>query len=312
MGFEKTVWVRKGLVPFFILCALTVVAGLPTVSTASNERPGKLTVYVVNYPLKYFAKRISGDHAEVVFPAPADEDPAYWMPDAKTILEYQRADIILLNGANYAKWVNKVTLPRFRLVDTSASFKDRYIEVPSVVTHTHGPTGKHAHEALAFTIWLDLELAARQAKAIVKALSRKKPALRDTFQGNYAYLEKELVALDMDIKAIVSKNLSKAFVASHPVYDYFQKRYGLNIKSVHWEPHEIPSDAQWAELQKMLKGHPATWMIWEGDPVTESVEELEALGVNSLVFDPCGNTPDKGDFMSVMRGNVENLRKAFP
>lgn len=312
MGFEKTVWVRKGLVPFFILCALTVVVGLPSITMAESGMSGQLTVYVVNYPLKYFAERIAGDHAKVVFPAPADEDPAYWMPDAKTISEYQRADIILLNGANYAKWVNKVTLPRFRLVDTSASFKDRYIEVPSVVTHTHGPNGKHAHEALAFTIWLDLDLAARQAKAIAKALSRKKPALRDTFQGNYAALEKDLMTLDRDMKKIVSKNQKQPLVASHPVYDYLSRRYGLNIKSVHWEPHEIPSDAQWAELQNMLKGHPATWMIWEGDPIAESVEKLEALGVNSLVFDPCGNTPDKGDFMSVMRENVENLRRAFP
>jgi len=30
------------------------------------------------------------------------------------------------------------------------------------------------------------------------------------------------------------------------------------------------------------------------------------------VFDPCGNAPDQGDFMSVMRQNVENLKAAFP
>jgi zinc transport system substrate-binding protein len=285
---------------------------MASLSKAGSEKDGKLIVYAVNYPLKYFAERIAGEHATVVFPAPADEDPAYWMPEAKTISEYQHADLILLNGANYAKWVNKVSLPQFRLVDTSSRFKDQYITMKEAVTHTHGPTGKHAHEALAFTIWLDLELAAKQAIAIAKALSRKRPALRDTFQSNYAHLEKDLFVLDRNIRAIVSKYPSKPLMASHPVYDYLSRRYGLNIRSVHWEPEEIPTNEQWAELGKILRDHPAKWMIWEGEPTKEFVGKLKSIGINSLVFDPCGNTPAEGDFMSVMRENVENLRKAFP
>jgi zinc transport system substrate-binding protein len=57
--------------------------------------------------------------------------------------------------------------------------------------------------------------------------------------------------------------------------------------------------------------YPARWMIWEGKPMKESVERLKSIGVDSLVFDPCGNTPDQGDFLSVMRQNVENLKLAF-
>jgi zinc transport system substrate-binding protein len=36
------------------------------------------------------------------------------------------------------------------------------------------------------------------------------------------------------------------------------------------------------------------------------------VGIQSLVFDPCGNTPESGDFMTVMNANVEALEKAFP
>jgi zinc transport system substrate-binding protein len=292
-----------------ILCFAIIFSILaPTVGSQASE---KLIVYVVNYPLKYFAERIGGDHVKVVFPAPADEDPAYWMPDAKTITDYQRADLILLNGANYAKWVSKVSLPRFRLVNTSARFKDRYIVTAEVLTHSHGAEGKHAHESLAFTTWMDLELAAMQAKAIADALSRKNPKQREAFQKNYKAFEKDLIALDRDIKSVVSKDPSKPLLVSHPVYDYFARRYGLNIKSVHWEPDEIPSTGQWLELQKILKGHPAKWMIWEGEPMRESVERLKSIGVNSLAFDPCGNVPDQGDFLTVMRQNVENLKLAF-
>jgi zinc transport system substrate-binding protein len=271
----------------------------------------RLNIYVVNYPLKYFAERIAGEHARVVFPAPADVDPAYWMPDAKTISDYQRADLILLNGANYAKWVNKVSLPRFRMVNTSAAFKDRYIEAAEILTHSHGAKGEHGHEAPAFTTWIDFSLAAEQAKAIAKVLSRKKPALKDTFQKNYQKLERELLKLDRDIKEVVSKEQSRVLVVSHPVYDYFARRYGLNMRSVHWEPDEIPTTAQMVELHTILKEHQAKWMIWEGEPAKEAVDRLQAVGMQSVVFDPCGNAPDQGDFMSVMRQNVENLKKVF-
>jgi zinc transport system substrate-binding protein len=283
--------------------------GLTTHEISPAAEP--LNVHVVNYPLKYFAERIGGDHVKVGFPAPADVDPAYWTPDIKAIGEYQQADLILLNGAGYAKWVNKVSLPRSKMVNSSRQFKDRYITTKEVTTHSHGAEGEHAHESLAFTTWLDLELAARQVEAIVSAMSRKRPELRKTFQTNYAALAKELEALDREIQGIVSKNPSTPLIVSHPVYDYFARRYGLNIVSLHWEPDEFPGDGQWRELMEILRRHPAKWMIWEGEPIQASVDRLKTQGVNSLIFDPCGNVPEHGDFLTIMRQNVENLRPAF-
>ena len=63
----------------------------------------KLVVYTVNYPLQYFAQRVAGEQAEVILPMPADIDPVFWQPAAKDIVGFQQADIILLNGAGYAK-----------------------------------------------------------------------------------------------------------------------------------------------------------------------------------------------------------------
>ena len=300
---------RKNLDFLCITCFYVAIfsAVMGTSSLASE----KLTVYTVNYPLKYFAERIAGEHAQVIFPAPVEGDPAYWMPDQKTISDYQRADLILLNGAGYAKWVGKVTLPRSKMVDTSRKYKNRYIIMEEVVTHSHGAEGKHAHESLAFTTWLDFELAAGQAKSIEKSLGRKSPGLKDTFMKNYAGLEADLLTLDREIKSVVQKDPAKPLVASHPVYDYLAKRYGLNLKSVHWEPDQVPTDMQLAELETLLRDHPAKCMIWEGEPVKESVERLNSLGINSVVFDPCGNMPEKDDFLSVMKKNIQNIRRVF-
>jgi zinc transport system substrate-binding protein len=181
-----------------------------------------------------------------------------------------------------------------------------------VVTHSHGAAGAHAHEGFAFTTWIDFDLAAKQAGEIANALGRMRPELLDQFQANYVMLAKDLKEVDKSIQEIVTKNPGQPLIGSHPVYDYFARRYSLNMRSVHWEPDEIPSDAQWAELTGLLKDHPAKWMLWEGNPIPASAKKLESLGIRSLTFDPCSNVPDQGDFLSVMRENVENLRAAFP
>ena len=78
----------------------------------------------------------------------------------------------------------------------------------SAVTHSHGPEGKHAHEDVAFTTWIDFDLATKQAQTIATAFSRSKPSLRETFQENYSALEKDLMVLDRDIKSISVKDPS--------------------------------------------------------------------------------------------------------
>jgi zinc transport system substrate-binding protein len=291
-----------------LIYAVVMLGSFLSLTAQAAER---LTVYTVNYPLAYFAERIAGEHARVVLPAPPDVDPAFWMPDMKAIAEYQRADLILLNGAGYARWVRKVSLPRSRMVDTSAGFRDEYVGEESTVTHSHGPEGEHAHEDTAFTTWLDFELAANQAGAVADAMKRKRPALEGEFQKNYVSLEKDLMALDRDIREVVQGGAHLPLVASHPVYQYLRRRYGLYMKSVHWEPDELPGDGEWLELTRLLKKHPARWMLWEGEPMAETVKRLDSLGVGSIVFDPCGNVPAKGDFLSTMRRNVEGLKEAF-
>ena len=132
-------------------------------------------VYVVNYPLRYFAERIGGERIDVRFPAPPDVDPAYWRPDEEAIASYQQGDLILLNGAEYAKWIEYVSLPPWTVVDTSAALRDEYISIEDTVTHAHGPQGEHADGGVAFTTWLDPTLAVEQARAIKAAFVKAWP-----------------------------------------------------------------------------------------------------------------------------------------
>ena len=52
-------------------------------------------------------------------------------------------------------------------------------------------------------------------------------------------------------------------------------------------------------------------MLWEGAPLQETVTRLEVLGVHSIVFDPAGNRPEQGDFITVMQANIGNLAPPY-
>jgi zinc transport system substrate-binding protein len=272
---------------------------------------GKLTVYTTNYPLTYFAERIGGDHITVFFPVPSDVDPAFWLPDAVTVRKYQKADLIILNGAGYEKWTRKVSLPMLRMVDTSKTFKDNLIHIETNVTHSHGPGGDHSHGGTAFTTWLDFSQAAAQAEAIYKALSRKMPVLKADFVKNFESLKKDLLALDAQMTALSAKKPGLPLVGSHPIYQYMARRYNLNLKMVMWEPGEDPGKQKWNQFRELVKEHPAEWMIWEGKPLPESAKRLQEMNIRSRIFSPCFSKPEQGDFLSVMQQNIKNMGKVF-
>ena len=270
-------------------------------------------VCVANYPLSFFAESLLAGELPVYFDAPADEDPAFWQPNDEALSRFQSAQVILLNGAGYSKWVDQVSLPQARVVDTSAGFEKAFIEVKDAVTHSHGPEGEHAHTGVAFTTWIDLDQAAQQLDAVKGALLPLVPeAERARVEERAQTLRAKLRAWDARLKTVGEKLKGKALLGSHPVYQYFARRYGLQLREVHWEPDTVPDAKAQEELKGILLTHPAKVMLWEGEPAAESVALLKALGIDSVVFAPCGNRPETGDFLAIMESNVKALEGLVP
>lgn len=298
-----------------MLVLLATMSGCNQPETAGTDAANgsdvlsRPAVYTVNYPLYYFASRIAGDHANIVFPAPVDIDPAFWHPDESSIRAYQKADVVLLNGANYAKWVQKSSLPNSRLVNTSAAFSDQYLMLEGGAVHSHGPAGEHVHGVTDFNTWLDPTLAQEQARAVHRALLRLLPDHQSELQENLTALDNDLKELDRDLGDLFLQIKEAPLIASHPVYNYLARKYQLDLKSLHWEPEQMPAESEWVHLTELLKKHPATLMIWEASPIESIAEKLKELNLDYLVFYPCGNKPQQGDYLTVMRENIARLKE---
>jgi len=304
--------------------ALTLAAVFVTTLTSCSkkeekERPAPestpethdaLLVYTVNYPLAYFAQRLAPEGVEVVFPAPPDVDPAFWKPAAEEISAYQRADLILLNGAGYAGWTRYATLPRSRTVVTAEGCREAFIEVEDTSKHQHGPGGEHAHGRTAFTTWLDFRLTACQAARTRDALKKRLHAAAGEIEKRYEELESDLLDLDTRLRGVAKAWGSQPILASHPVYQYMADAYGLQIASLHLEPDQVLDSDDLKQLDAILAEHAAKLMLWEGAPLQSTADKLRKRGVEPLIFAPTSQPPTSGDFLRAMQENVARLECA--
>jgi zinc transport system substrate-binding protein len=248
---------------------------------------------------------------EVRFRAADAPDPAYWRPTTEDVLAMQEADLVVLNGASYEGWLEDVSLPTSRLVDTTAAVRERLISVAETVTHSHGPEGEHEHTGSAFTTWLDPTLLVDQARAAEAALAARWPQHADRFAEGLAGLADELEALDADLEAATASARDRSLLFSHPVYQYLCRRYGLAGPSVHFEPDTMPNSSQWSELDHLLAHNSAQWMIWEAEPEPAIRQALAERGLGIIVVSPCSMPPPSGSFLDVMHLNADRLRTAF-
>ncbi len=269
----------------------------------------KPLVYATSYPLAYFAERIGGDLVEVVCPVPPGEDPATWMPDAKTIAAYQRADLILVNGAGYEQWLDKVSLPKERVFDTTAHL-EALIKIENATTHSHG--GKtHTHEGVNPHTWLDFTSASSQADAVRARMATLTPA------EHASALESRSVELREDLLALYDRLSLMPHVrvwASHPSYDYLARAHRWTLHNAHIDPDADPDDVPWDALRQRIERHPATHMLWEREPREELAARIdEELGLEGIVVSTCETKPDGEEtYLTVMTANVGRLLNALP
>ena len=271
-----------------------------------NEPVESIDVVVVNYPLAFLAQRVGGDLVEVNFPVPADDDPAYWEPDVDDVARIQSADLVVLNGADCAKWTLRTTLPWSRTVITTRDVEDELIEVPNAVTHSHGPEGEHSHAGLACETWIDPQMAVSQALVIKEELRKLLPDSSQAIEKNFDELRTELLQLDGEFEAAFARS-TLPWAASYPAFRYLGRRYDLELPTMNWDPSELPSDEQWSEFDEMMADSEYSLMLWTEKPLPETLKQLEQRGIRVVVFHLASHRSGSEDYLEIMRQNLSNI-----
>lgn len=298
---------RRPLLPRLVGALATGLLVASVSSANAQERP---TVVAVSYALSYFAARLGTPEIEVVFPVPDAVDPAFWRPRIPDISMMQRADLIFLNGAGFATWTAKTSLPRARLVDTSKGFEDLHIPIETI-THSHGADGEHSHTGVASFTWLDQALAIQQARAIADALVQHGLVEPELIGTRLTALTDDLSTLDAAADELRPLAEGKVLIATHPRYQYLARAYGLDIRSLEWDAGKAPSSEQMAELAMLVDATGAQVLLWEAEPPAEARAAIRETGLVDVVFPTLAMSPSGSDYVARLRTAVSDLATAL-
>ena len=292
------------------ILAIFLAIGCGQQETAPSK-PRTIKIVAVNHPLAMFASQIGRERVEVTMPVPEGTDPREWQPTPDEIAEIQKADLILLNGAGYAKWAQTASLPADRLVIASNPRRDDWIQLENMITHSHGPGGEHTHPEFAPHLWLDPVIAINMADSVRGELVEQMPEYQDDFRSNFALLRRYIMEESARLEVAVNTKRELPVIFSRPTYQYLERYYHMNGRNVDWSPDQSPDPFEWASFDNLLKEHPAKWMIWESEPIPEIADRLRELGVESVVFDTAADKPAKGDLIDAMRRGADTLNTVY-
>ncbi len=292
----------------------------PLPEATTTEQPVVMTTF---YPTAYFAQRIVGESVNiaVINQAPAGADPASWNPSDEDITRYQLASLILLQGAGFEKWIATAALPRTRIVDTTAGLDQPFI-THQTTSHSHGPAGDHTHAGIDAHTWLDPVIASAQASAVATALATRFPEYATEFAANAEAFASDLAALDERWQTLAPRLGQATLLAAHPTYNYPARRYGFTVANLDIDPNAVLSEDEINAVRSAAEAAPrdrtVRIMLWESEPRTDTVEQLERLcGVRSVVVRPAESlTPEAAkageDFLTIMHRNLDRLDAVLP
>lgn len=274
-------------------------SGAPTSSVQIEE-----VVRTTSAPVDALTRQVVGDAVRVELMCPPDADPSAWRPDPETVALFQRARLIVSNGAGYEAWVETAPLPRSRLVEAADGLSETLITVQGE-THSHGPEGHHTHEVTLGQVWLDPVHAIEQAETIAKGLNQAFPEHADTFNVNLEELRTELIGLHERVQQLDTNGV-EVMVPSTP-YAYLAQRYGWRRIELAEDPERWSMDLYALAMSGSDHGSGTRVLVCESVPDQAIVDELLGSHRVYLLPWPIGFGSDEGTFTGMLRGQVEQL-----
>ncbi|MBO9128160.1 metal ABC transporter substrate-binding protein [Bacillus sp. 165] len=289
-------------------------------NSAENKEKaeGKLKVYTTIFPLKDFTKKIGGEYVDVESIYPPGVDSHTFEASQKQVVDIAKSNLFIYSSKEMESFATKieesVKNEEVKVVDSSKGIEMIKFEGDE---HEHDHEGETAHDKDPHT-WLDPILAIQQAENVKNALVELKPEAKKEFEQNFAALKAELEDLDTEFKDTVSNAKTKYILVSHAAYGYWQNRYGIEqIPVAGLSASQEPSQKDLAGVVKEAKEHKLKYILFETfatPKVADVVRKeagLEILRLNHLATISDEDAKQKKDYITLMKENIEVLKKAL-
>lgn len=309
---------RRRLLPLAALAAATAVllsaCGSGSSSSGAPSAGGPLPVVAAFYPLQYAVEQVGGDRVSVTSLTAAGAEPHD--------LELTPQQVAAVSDAGLVVYLKGFQSSVDEAVDQAggANALDAGAGI-STLAPTQGEVDEakesgEAPPAYDPHVWLDPTNMARIVDAVATRLSAADPAGAQQYAANAAALTQKLTALDAEWKAGTATCANRDLVVSHEAFGYLAKRYGLTQVGISGlAPDAEPSPAKVAEVADFVRANDVRTIYYETlvDPKVAQTVASET-GAATAVLDPLEGLAEGStdDYLSVMRANLETVRKSQP
>lgn len=210
-----------------LLCAVLLPG-----CAARQPQSGKIQVIASIEPLAWFAERIGGERVAVSVMVPSGGNPHTYEPTPQQMAEVSRAALFVKAGSGVEfelDWMDRLLALNRKIAVCNASAGVTLLPMGEEEHEHESETGEHRHEHGHFDphFWLSPANARLIAVNVERSLAAVDPAGKAYFAANAAVLDKELQALDGEIRWQLKGVKSRRFLVFHPAWGYFARDYRL-------------------------------------------------------------------------------------
>ena len=299
----------------FLIILLSVILLLSGCAARPVQEKTGLSVVASFYPVWVMAANVTEGVEGVELTLLTQEDTGclhnyQLLPqDMKTL---DGADVLLLNGAGMEGFIE----------DAAASFSELTMVNTSdglslIGSEEHDHTHGHEHEhdlSVNPHVWLDVDNAIAQTKAITDALKAALPEQEEKIEKNAETYIARLESLKAEMTEILAPVQGAQLVTSHDAFAYFASAFDLEIAAVIQQDEETdPSAAHIGEICDLMakNGIPAVFV--QPDTASSAPKTIaQEVGAELVILDPVtGGTLDAKSYETAQLANAKAIAEVL-
>ena len=252
-------------------------------------------------PISALVREVGGDKVEVSTIIPPGADPHHFELTPGKARALHEAKVIMLIGGHFDEWILPQADEReaiYMVVRFNEAFTDSLIPL---------------EDSFNPHFWLDPMFAREMTRVIAVALCTVDFDNCEYYRSRAAELIADLDELRITGRKRIAASGLEAFVALHPAWTYFARRYGVTEVATLEVSHESePSARHIADVIRRMTSDGVKFVIAEefsGLDLARSV--AGETGAEVILLDPLGdeNTPGRNTYSGLMNHNFTMIER---
>ena len=276
--------------------------------------PEPINIVVTIPVLKDLTEQVGGRHVRVTSLLSGYENEHTYSPKPSDLVAVRKARLLFEIGIGLEVWVSSLVKnagsASLRVVTTSkgiALLRDR----PNREGELHAAEEEEQGNP---HIWMDPENATTMMRHITEALIQVDPAHATEYRSNQASYLRKLDQLRGDLSDRIRRLADRRFIAHHPAWPYFARRFGFQIVgTIQPQSGSEPSALHLHGLITTIKKDRIKVVVSEIQ-LSQKIPELLAkeTGVRLVVLTTLpGGLPHTATYLDMLRYNVLQLANAL-